>query len=93
MHTWYPCAMCTLCRRHGSVEKWIEGDGYAADLDRHQGLLGELHLTVGHGDQPLLKLYVLSPRDEELIDFVAARWRRTTTATPRTCADEYKMMS
>ena len=51
-------------------------------------ILGELHLTVGHGDQPLLKLYVLSPRDEELMDFVAARWRRTTTETPRTYADE-----
>jgi hypothetical protein len=61
--------MCTLGGRHGIVENGIEIDGLTANLNLHQGLVGELHLTSGHG--ALLNLYLLSRKGEYWTDLVA----------------------
>jgi len=54
-------------------------DGQAA---MNISLVGELYVAVGH-DQPSLKLYLLSSKDEYWTVFVAERWRRTRTMAPR----------
>ena len=42
-----------------------------ADLDRHQGLVGKLHLASSHGARALLNLYFLSQKGEYWTEFVA----------------------
>ena len=54
--------MCALGRCYGIVENRVETEGYTGNLNLHQGLMGELHVTVGHDG--LLKLYLLPPQGE-----------------------------
>ena len=63
--------MCALRCRHRRVENRVEIDGLTANLDRHQCLVGKLHLAIGHGARALLNLNLIA--EGRILDGIRCR--------------------